>query len=132
MIIQLDSRSGVPIYRQVMEQVTRAIMSGQISVGQQLESVSEMARRLKVNPMTVSKAYAFLVEEELLERRAGVGLFVRSVVKDKKRQIQDTLLSSTLNKAAALTIQLGLDEAEACQLFVEHFKKNKIKHQGIA
>jgi GntR family transcriptional regulator len=77
-LIQIDKYSGIPVYRQVMEQVTRQIMSGHLNEGDQLESVANLAKRLNVNPMTISKAYGFLVEEQLVERRAGVGLFVRS------------------------------------------------------
>ncbi len=125
MLIQIDKHSGIPVYRQVMEQVTRQIMSGQLDAGDQLESVAALARRLKVNPMTISKAYGFLVEDDLVERRAGVGLFVKSVRLDKKRKVRNTLLDEAMRKAAALTVQLGLDADEASELFNEHFQQSK-------
>ena len=129
MLIHLDTRSGVPIYRQVMEQVTRAILSGQLQVEDKLESVAELSRRLKVNPMTISKAYGFLVEEGLLVRRAGIGLFVRSVQEGKKRKAQDKLLTGAMDKACLLAMELGMQQAEASRLFNDHFKKNFVKHE---
>jgi GntR family transcriptional regulator len=131
-LIQIDKHSGVPVYRQVMEQVTRQIMSGSLVEGDQLESVANLAKRINVNPMTISKAYGFLVEEQLIERRAGVGLFVRSVRKDKKRKVRDSLLDEAMNKAAALTVQLGIDADEARALFDEYYQLNKASRENAA
>ena len=130
-LIQVDKHSGVPVYRQVMEQVRQRIMSGQLSEGDQLESVANLAKRLNVNPMTISKAYGFLVEEQLIERRAGVGLFVRSVRKDKKRKARDSLLEEAMNKAAALTVQLDMDASEARELFDEYFQLHKSSQENV-
>lgn len=130
MLIQLDTHSGIPIYRQVMDQVTRAVMAGHLKAGQQIDSVADLSRRLRVNPMTISKAYGFLVAEGLLERRAGVGLFVRSINASKTRKTHDKLLDDSIRKAAALALQLGFDEAEATQLFIQHFQKQKSQQEG--
>jgi GntR family transcriptional regulator len=132
MLIQVDKHSGIPVYRQVMEQVTRLIMSGQLSAGDQLESVAILAKRVKVNPMTVSKAYGFLVEEGLVERRPGVGLFVNAVREDKKRRVQHDLLERAMSRAAGLAVQLGLDDDEAMALFNEHFENNRVKQKRKA
>ena len=123
MILSLDLHAGVPIYRQVMDQVRRQILLGHLAVGDQVESVKSLSSRLKINPMTVSKAYAFLVEEGLLERRRGVGLFVRSIRKDVKRRQQDRMLDRAISKVAALTIQMGITEEEALRLFVDQYRK---------
>lgn len=131
MLIQVDKHSGIPVYRQVMEQVTRLIMSGQLAVGDQLESVATLAKRVKVNPMTVSKAYGFLVEEGLVERRPGVGLFVNTVREDKKRRVQHDLLERAMSRAAGLAVQLGLEAGEASDLFSEHFQNNKTKQKRM-
>ena len=78
-MIQIDPRDGAPIYRQVMDQIKLQVNTGQLVAGQQLESVASLSKRLKVNPMTISKAYGFLVEEGIVERRRGVGIFVAEV-----------------------------------------------------
>ena len=84
MLLEIDHHSGVPIYRQVIEQIRRQIMAGQLTEGQQLDSVRDLAGRLRVNPMTISKAYALLEVEGLAERRRGIGLFVARVTKGQK------------------------------------------------
>ena len=132
MLIQVDKHSGIPVYRQVMEQVTRQIMSGQLVAGDQVESVASLAKRIKVNPMTVSKAYGFLVEEGLVERRPGVGLFVNAVREDKKRRVQHELLERAMSRAAGLAVQLGLEAGEAAEQFNEHFENNKVKQKRMA
>ena len=63
--------SGVPIYRQLVEQIRRLIAGGQLPPGAELPSVREIAVTHAVNPMTVSKAYAQLEAEGLLERNRG-------------------------------------------------------------
>lgn len=123
MILDLDLHGGVPIYRQVMDQVRRQILVGHLATGAQIESVKSLSARLKVNPMTVSKAYGFLVEEGFLERRRGVGLFVRSIRKDVKRRQQDRMLDHAMGKVAALTVQMGIPEEEALRLFVHQYRK---------
>ncbi len=123
MIFNLDLHGGVPIYRQIMDQVRRQILIGHLAAGEQVESVKDLSSRLKINPMTVSKAYGFLVEEGLLERRRGVGLFVRSIRKDVKRRQQDRMLDRAMNKVAALAIQMGIPEEEALRLFVDQYRK---------
>lgn len=123
MILELDLHGGVPIYRQVMDQVRRQILIGHLPVGEQIESVKSLSARLNVNPMTISKAYGFLVEEGLLERRRGVGLFVRSIRKDVKRRQQDRMLDRAMSKVAALAVQMQIPEEEAVRLFVDQYRK---------
>ncbi len=54
-------------------------MTGQLQPGDQLESVKSLSQRVKVNPMTISKAYGMLVQEGVAERRRGVGMFISAV-----------------------------------------------------
>jgi GntR family transcriptional regulator len=70
-VFVLNPQSGIPIYRQIVEQVTRLIAGGQLPVGAELPSVRELALEHSVNPMTISKAYALLEGEGLLERQRG-------------------------------------------------------------
>lgn len=70
-MFSLHPHSGVPIYRQLVEQVRRLIAGGQLPPGAELPSVREIAQQHAVNPMTVSKAYSMLEAEGLLERRRG-------------------------------------------------------------
>ena len=67
----LNPQSGVPIYRQILEQVRRMVASGQLQAGTELPSVRELAVSHAVNPMTISKAYSLLEAEGLLARNRG-------------------------------------------------------------
>ncbi len=122
MVLELDPHAGVPIYRQVMDELRLQVMTRRLAEGERIESVSALSARLKVNPMTISKAYGLLVEEGLLERRRGVGLFVRSIRKDVRQRQRDRMLNQAMNKVAALAVQMGVAEEEALRLFEEQYR----------
>ncbi len=123
MFLEIDFHSGVPIYRQLMRQVRGQIMSGQLAQGAQLETVRELAGRLKVNPMTVSKAYSLLEGEGLLERRRGVGLFVVGVQPERREVMRGELLAAALEKAAVTALQLGVTEDAAVAGLREQYQR---------
>jgi GntR family transcriptional regulator len=70
-MFSLHPGSGIPIYRQLVEQVRRLIAGGQLPPGAELPSVRDLAVEHAVNPMTISKAYSLLEAEGLLERNRG-------------------------------------------------------------
>lgn len=72
----LNPASGIPIYRQLMEQVRRMVASNQLKPGDALPSVRELALLHAVNPMTISKAYSMLEAEGLLERQRGKAMTI--------------------------------------------------------
>jgi len=123
MLLEIDHHSGVPIYRQVIEQVRRQIMAGQLSEGQRLDSVRELAGRLRVNPMTISKAYALLEVEGLAERRRGIGLFVARVRKSQKERTKARLLEEILKKAAVTAVQFDIPEEKAARMLIDLYRK---------
>ncbi len=129
MLLEIDYHSGVPIYRQVIRQIRQQIMTDGLKEGDQLETVRELAARLKVNPMTISKAYSFLEAEGLVERKRGIGLFVAKVRKGQRDQIRAKLLNSIVNKAAITAIQLGVSEDEAVESLKKHYKEYNSKNR---
>ncbi|WP_243667042.1 GntR family transcriptional regulator [Pseudomonas brassicae] len=76
MTLHIEPSSPDPIYRQIVGQITRLISAGQWVPGTRLPSVREVAAAHAVNPMTVSKAYALLESQGLLERQRGKGMVV--------------------------------------------------------
>jgi GntR family transcriptional regulator len=70
-LFTLYPQSGIPIYRQLMDQIRRLIAAGQLQAGAELPSVRDLAVEHAVNPMTISKAYALLEAEGLLVRNRG-------------------------------------------------------------
>lgn len=75
-LFSLNTSSGVPIYRQLTDQIKQAIRMNLLQTDEQLPSVRKLASTLHINPMTVSKAYAQLEHEGFLIRKRGVGMLV--------------------------------------------------------
>lgn len=92
---QLDIQSGVPVYRQLMDQIRHYVASGTLAPGDQLPSIREMAKTLAVNPTTIVKAYGELDHEGVVELRHGRGVFVAETPpawpEDRRREKLDTL-----------------------------------------
>ncbi|MCP4709769.1 MAG: GntR family transcriptional regulator [Planctomycetes bacterium] len=130
MLLELDNHNGVPIYRQVVDQIRQQVLTGRLVVGEQLPSVRELGGRLKVNPMTVSKAYSMLESEKVLERRRGVGLFVGEMNDGLKKESGDKILEELLRKAAVAAVQLEMKEEQVHeklgQLY-QHYKAKAVK-----
>jgi GntR family transcriptional regulator len=78
-VFRIDAGSGVPIYRQLVEQVRRDVLLGRMSAGDQLPPLRDVVEALAINPNTVVKAYAELEHEGLVVRRQGKGTFVSAV-----------------------------------------------------
>lgn len=108
----LDYSSGVPIYRQIIDQIRFGIASGQLKIGEQLPTVRTLAVELKVNLNTVSKAYKELEIKNILETQQGSGTFISqagSVVSDKERS--DKLKEiCTQFSSVALSYGFGINE----------------------
>ena len=73
---------NVPIYRQLRERVVAMILDGALNEGDPLPSVRQVAAEYQINPLTVSKAYQELVDEQLVEKRRGLGMFVMTGARD--------------------------------------------------
>ena len=73
---KLNPKSGVPVYRQIQDQIRFGIASGQLCPGEQLPTVRALAVELAVNPNTVIKAYSELERQEVLTTEQGSGTFV--------------------------------------------------------
>jgi len=83
-----------PIFRQLKEKVIELIIDEEVSEGEAVPSVRQVAADYQINPLTVSKAYQELVDESILEKRRGLGMFVTVAAREKlidteKRQFLD-------------------------------------------
>ena len=76
--MQSEWNDGQPIYRQLRDRVVAMILDGVLNEGDPIPSVRNVAAEYRVNPLTVLKAYQELVDEELVESRRGLGMFVKS------------------------------------------------------
>jgi GntR family transcriptional regulator len=116
-LILIDPHSGVPVYRQMIDQIRFQIASGLLEPGAELPSTRALSQQLGVNPMTVSKAYSLLEKEGIVERRPGLPLVVgRLPVEDIERERIDQL-QTLLEPAVTAARQLGIRPAQALTLF---------------
>ena len=112
MQIRVIPGSNAAIYRQIADQVRRAVASGELAIGDAMPSVRALAKELVVNPNTVAKAYAELVRDGVLETQPGRGAFVakrRNVFSkaERLRRLDEALETAV---SAAVTLDFTSDE----------------------
>jgi GntR family transcriptional regulator len=115
-LFAIATGAAEPIYRQLVEQTRRLVAGGQLAAGEDMPSVRELAHTLAVNPMTVSKAYALLEADGVLERRRGLGMVVAAGPAQSGAS-RIALLKPTLEQAAREARQLELDPDTVLALF---------------
>jgi GntR family transcriptional regulator len=102
-----------PIYRQLRDRVVAMILDGVLKEGDPLPSVRNVAADNRVNPLTVLKAYQQLTDEELVEKRRGLGMFVRSGARDVLlRDERDDFLTVQWPQIIETIRRLGLSPRE--------------------
>ena len=102
-LFSLNPGSGVPIFRQLIDQIKQAIRMNLLNVDEQLPSVRMLASALQINPMTISKAFSQLEIEGVLIRKRGVGMLVAeqqstSISKDLESSLMKFIKTAQLEK----------------------------------
>ena len=110
--LQLSEASGVPYYRQIVDQLEELIRSGQLQPKEQLPSVRELAGQLLVSLITTRRAYADLEQAGLIVRRQGYGTFVADEVVTASREQAREEAREALAGAIAQARRLGLGVTE--------------------
>jgi GntR family transcriptional regulator len=128
MLIVVDPHSGVPVYRQLMDQIRFHISSGLIGPGDELPSTRALSQELGVNPMTVSKAYSFLERDGVVERRPGRPLVVTGFGEKESRDRKIEQLRESLAPSVTAARQLGVSPDEAAALYTRMLEE---KENGI-
>jgi GntR family transcriptional regulator len=111
----LDYSSGVPIYRQIIDQIRFGIVSGQLKLGEQLPTVRALAVDLKVNLNTIAKAYKELEIKDVLETQQGTGTFISKidlVVPEKEREDK---LTEICTQFSSIAFSYGFNIEEVTQ-----------------
>jgi GntR family transcriptional regulator len=109
---EINPNSGVPIYRQIVEQVHALLAGGRLREGDRLPSVRQVAQTAAVNPMTVSKAYSRLEADGVVRRARGLGMEVlapsaNGSLDDRKQNFR-AVIEPALHRAR----QLGLNQKQ--------------------
>ena len=116
---RLDLQSGVPVYRQIIDQVRGGVASGSLAVGDQLPTVRQLAVDLSINPNTVVRAYRELELGGLLETHQGTGTFIsaqkfRNAEQERARQLNQIAADCIARAGAAgFTVDEIIDQLRA-------------------
>lgn len=118
--IQISPGSKDPIYTQIYEQISRAVLTGVLAVGDKLPPVRRLAAELVVNPNTVAKAYTQLEQAGLVGTRTGSGTFVLDPEIQSPDAVQLNLLTERLDSVISQARVLGLSREEFDRLCRKH------------
>lgn len=119
MLIVVDPHSGVPVYRQLMDQIKFHISTGMLEPGKELPSTRALSAELGINPMTISKAYSFLERDGVVERRPGRPLVVKIQSDQQLQETKIDQLRESLTHTTTMIKQLGISHDEALKIFVD-------------
>jgi len=117
--LDVNPRSGVPIYVQLVQQITHALEIGILHAGDQLPTVRQLASELTIAPNTIVKAYDELVKLGLIESRQGVGTLVTANMQGVLLQHQQTALFEQMAALVRDAAHLGISEQE----LRDHFER---------
>jgi GntR family transcriptional regulator len=109
---KLDPKSGVPFYRQIIDQIRYGIAADQLKVGEQLPTVRALAVQLKVNLNTVNKAYKELEIQNILETQQGTGTFIGTLkVHIPERERREKLMT-ICRELLSIAYSYGFNDGE--------------------
>ena len=119
---------ATPIYLQIAEEIRAQILSGELAEGARLISTTEYATRYRINPATANKAVALLVDEGLVVKRRGIGMFVvYGALADLRRSRRAAYTDDVLHPALDTGLALGLDDAELRDAVVQYLESHARK-----
>ena len=132
MLIQLNFKSGKPVYLQLVDQVKSAAASGVLQSGELLPSIRPLAEQLRINRNTVSKAYAELESQGVIETIAGKGCFVTKNNSPFKKQVREKMLEEDVDAAIVQAHHLQVADDDFLALVRERLEFFKERNQQNA
>ena len=119
MYIRVETSSGVPVTRQIADQIRAHVAAGTLAAGDRLPSVRQLARDVPVNVNTVLRVYERLTTEGLLDRRHGDGTYVADRLPKGRAKAQHALLAADVDRLAHRAVDLGVGPDELRTLLDE-------------
>jgi GntR family transcriptional regulator len=119
MQLHLSAKDGVPIYRQIVNQVKYLVASGRLAPGEELPAIRALAEELVINPNTVARAYMELEHAGLVTKRHGSGTFVSDNGSPLRRAARLEILGQRADALLAEATHLGVGLAEVLELLRE-------------
>lgn len=103
----LDPKSGIPFYRQIIDQIRYGIATGRLAIGEQLPTARSLAVELKINLNTVIKAYKELEIQNILETQQGTGTFIGNARLDISPREQQNKLKQICDEFVTMSAHYG-------------------------
>jgi len=122
MFIQLNFKSGLPVYLQMVDQFKSAAASGALRAGEPLPAIRPLAEQLRVNRNTVAKAYAELEAQGVIETRAGKGCFLKENGSPFRKEVRQRLLTGSIDAAVVQAHHLQVPPTEFIELVQERLE----------
>jgi len=119
MLLQINFKSGKPVYLQVVDQIKAAAASGGVRTGEPLPSIRPLAEELRVNRNTIAKAYGELENQGVIETLPGKGCFVRPNNSPLKKDVRRKLLIEEIDEVIVQAHHLAVPRAEFLELVRE-------------
>lgn len=130
---QIDQKSGIPIYIQIMDQIKHLLASGALQPGQQLPTIRELAVNLTINLHTVAHAYAELEREGFLTIQRGRGTFISDGHReDELEKLRVQRLQTLVENLFVEVLHLGYEPDEVEQALVAQIKRWRGTTQQLA
>ena len=123
MLIQLNFKSGKPVYLQVVDQIKAAAASGALRVGEPLPGIRPLAEQLHLNRNTVAKAYAELESQGVIETIAGRGCFVKASHSPFRRELRLELLAQEIDAAIVQAHHSQIGDQEFLRLVKQRLER---------
>jgi GntR family transcriptional regulator len=130
MLIELNFKSGLPVYLQVVDQIKAAAASGALRSGEPLPSIRPLAEQLRINRNTVAKAYAELEGQGVIETVAGRGCFLKENNSPYRKEVRLKMLTEAVDAAIVQAHHLQVDQKDFLILVkdrLEDFEKRNQK-----
>lgn len=129
MHIEISLNDGVPIYRQIVNQIKYLVASGKIRPGDELPPIRTLAEQLTVTPNTIVKAYGELEDEGVLFKRRGAGTYVADLKSPLARKEQRRILEQRADALLTDAVQLNFTFKEVLEVLN---KRNAIITKSVA
>ena len=117
--LKFEYSGGKPLFQQVADQITEGILNGSYTEQEQIPSTTEISKSYQINPATVLKGMNLLVDQELIEKKRGLGMFVLAGAQEKVRSIRkEEFLTKEVSQMVAEAQKLGIT-AEQLKKLIE-------------
>ena len=132
MLIQIDPSSDLPLYEQLIRQMTFLIAQGAYRADELVPSVREVSKTLAINPNTVVRAYRQLQDDGILTAQRGTGMAVSARGAEKCRAARERMLKDRVRGTVVELRQSGLSDSEIALLFLDQLDHGSTPTHGIA